>query len=249
MTPSLTTVAREDVILGNPVTDDATLGGTAYQPGTNGPDATYTSINADMVTPANGTITFTLFGPGDCTTVAANPNSPTTNPQDVTVIGDGVYTASFTPAAIGEYTWVANYSGDSPNTDPFGPTACPDTNEAVIVIGESELATAQDWVPNDTATLTGDTNLNGTLTFTLYASADCTGTPVPDQSYTVPVVNAVSGSTFSTSNTTFKVTAANQGSYSWLVHYDDTNLTDPPGSVRDVDGDDHRLSQTRQRAS
>ena len=133
VTPSLTTVAREDVILGNPVTDDATLGGTAYQPGTNGPDATYTSINADMVTPANGTITFTLFGPGDCTTVATNPNSPTTNPQDVTVIGDGVYTASFTPAAIGEYTWVANYSGDSPNTNPFGPTACPDANEAVIV--------------------------------------------------------------------------------------------------------------------
>ena len=214
--------------MGNPITDDATLGGTAFQPGTNGPNATYPSINADMVTPANGTITFTLFGPGDCTTVPTG-----FLPITVTVSGDGVYTASFTPLAIGEYTWVANYSGDSPNTNPFGPTACPDSNEAVIVIGRSFSATAQDWLPNDTATLTGDTNLNGTLTFTLYPSADCTGTPVPDQSYIVPVVDAASGSSFSTSNgsdplNTFKVTAANQGSYSWLVNYVDVNLTDPP---------------------
>ena len=68
VTPALVTQAGPDVILGNPITDAATLTGTAFQPGTNGPNATYPSINADMVTPANGTITFTLFGPGNCTT-------------------------------------------------------------------------------------------------------------------------------------------------------------------------------------
>ena len=180
--------------------------------------------------------------------MAANPNSPTTNPQDVTVSGDGVYTASFTPAAIGEYTWVANYSGDSPNTNPFGPTACPDTNEAVMVIGESDLATAQDWVPNDTATLTGDTNLNGTLTFTLYPEwHDCTGTPVPNQSYTVPVVNALVG--FDVQHVEHDV-QGDRGEPGFLLVARALRRHEPDrstGSVRDVDGDDHRLSHAATR--
>ena len=41
------------------------------------------------------------------------------------------------------------------------------------------------------------------------------------------VTNAASGSKFSTSNQTFKVKAADAGSYSWLVHYDDNVLADP----------------------
>ncbi len=69
MTPALVTQAGPDVILGNPITDSSTLIGTAFQPGSNGPNATYPSINADMVTPANGTITFTSVRPGNCTDV------------------------------------------------------------------------------------------------------------------------------------------------------------------------------------
>ena len=91
------------------------------------------------------------------------------------------------------------------------------------------LTTAQRWRPNDSATLTGPSNLNGTLTFTLYTGDNCgvtSGAPVPNQQYVVPVTNAASGSTFSTNNTTFDVVAANAGSYSWLVHYDDV-LADP----------------------
>ena len=160
----------------------------------------------------------------------------------MTVSGDGVYTASFTPLAIGEYTWVANYSGDSPNTNPFGPTACPDSNEAVIVIGRSFSATAQDWLPNDTATLTGDTNLNGTLTFTLYPSADCTGTPVPNQSYIVPVVDAVVG--FVVQHVEQHV-QGDRGEPGFLLvarQLRRCQFDRSTRSVRDVDGDDHRLS-------
>jgi hypothetical protein len=229
VTPALATQAGPDVILGNPITDSSTLIGTAFKPGTNGPNATYPSINADMVTPANGMITFTLFGPGNCTAVPTG-----FSPIQVTVSGDRTthpgYTASFTPTQVGEFTWVATYNGDSPNTLGAGPTDCPDTNEAVIVTGTAQSATAQDWLPNDTATITGDTNLNGTLTFQLYTGADCatSGTPVPGQFYSFTLTNAPSPAIRSTSNTTFKVTAANEGAYSWLVHYDDTTLTDPP---------------------
>lgn len=223
--PTLTTSAGPDVILGNPITDNAPLSGTAFRPGTNGPNATYPSINATMVTPADGTITFTLFGPNNCTSVPTG-----FVPVVVTVNGDGTYTASFTPTQIGEFTWVAVYSGDSPNTLGAGPTACPDANEAVIVTGVSALATAQDWLPNDTATITGPTNLNGTLTFQLYTGDNCgvtSGAAVAGQSYSFTLTNVPSPAIRSTSNTTFKVTAANEGAYSWLVHYDDTILTDP----------------------
>jgi hypothetical protein len=230
VTPALATQAGPDVILGNPITDSSTLIGTAFQPGTNGPNATYPSINADMVTPANGKITFTLFGPDNCTSV---PTGFT--PIEVTVSGDRAthpgYTASFTPTQVGEFTWVATYNGDSPNTLGAGPTACPDANEAVVVIGRSFSATAQDWLPNDTATITGDTNLNGTLTFQLYTGNNCgatSGAAVAGQFYSFTLTNAPSPAVRSTTNTTFKVTAANQGAYSWLVHYDDTTLTDPP---------------------
>ncbi len=72
MTPTLTTMAGEDVILGNPIEDTATLSGTANQPGDNGgsnpgeADNTYPSINATNGVADDGTITFTVVGPDDC---------------------------------------------------------------------------------------------------------------------------------------------------------------------------------------
>jgi hypothetical protein len=228
VTPTLSTLAGDDVTLGNPITDSASLTGTAFQPGTNGPNATYPTINATMTVPADGSITFTLFGPGDCTSVPTG-----FSPITVTVSGDTPppYTASFTPTQVGTFTWVAQYSGDNPNTNGAGPTACPDANEAVTVTGNAQSTTAQNWLPNDSATITGDTNLNGTLTFQLYTGDNCgvsSGSAVPGQSYSFTLTNVPSPATRTTTNTTFRVTDANEGAYSWLVHYDDTTLTDPP---------------------
>jgi hypothetical protein len=225
--PTLTTSAGPDVTLGNPITDNAPLSGTAFRPGTNGPNATYPSINATMVTPADGTITFTLFGPNNCTSVPTG-----FLPIVRTVNGDGTYTASFTPTQVGTFTWVAVYSGDSPNTLGAGPTGCPDVNEEVVVTDSTSVASEQDWLPNDTATATAahGSALNGTMTFTLYPTADCTGTPVPGQTYTRTLTNATSlaDRTKSTDNSTFKVKAT--ATVSWKVTYDDNNpdITDSP---------------------
>ena len=55
-----------------------------------------------MDTPAGGSITFTLVGPGDCTTLATGTG---TNPETgVTVNGDGDYFSSgFTPDSPGAF--------------------------------------------------------------------------------------------------------------------------------------------------
>jgi hypothetical protein len=209
VTPTLATTAGDDVLLGQAISDTAALSGTANKPGT--PAINPTTAGG----PAGGTITFTAYGPNDCSTVAF-----TSTPQ--TVSGNGTYgPVSFTPTAVGTYHWVASYSGDSPNTNPTDHnTACNDTNEDVVVRAvPSSLTSAQRWVPNDSVTVSaaqgGD--LAGSVTFTLYPSNNCTGTPV----YTVTrTVAGASSQTVTTANTT-AVTAT--GDYSWQVNYDSTN--------------------------
>jgi hypothetical protein len=225
--PTLSTSAGADVVLGNDISDTATLSGTANQPGTDGvgPGGT---INATAATqdPADGQITWSVDGPDSC---SASGLTVTGSPADVS--GDNDYgPVTATPTAIGEYTFIATYDGSSPNTLGAGPSACPNTvdDEAVTVTGTAGLSTAQDWLPNDTATLTGDANLNGTLTFTLYDDGTCgqdSGTAVYTK--TTTVTDAASGSTFSTNNSTHKVDASSSTSWSWLVSYDDSSLSDP----------------------
>ena len=228
VTPDLATTAGADTNLGGTVSDSATLGGTATQPANPVINLTGTGGAA-----AGGTITFKLYGPGDCTTVAYTSAA-------VPVSGNGTYNTpnpQFTPTSAGTYHWVAVYSGSSPNTN--GTThnaACGDANEDVVVTTvKSSLSTAQTWVPNDSATITapaGSGSLAGTVTFTLYDTSDCTGTvlygPV-DRA----VAGPVAGVTVETSNTT-AVTAS--GSFSWKVAYDSTNSAqeDIPGSCHET---------------
>src|SRR5207248_8826874 len=96
----------------------------------------------------------------------------------VSVNGDGTYgPVSFQPAAVGTYTFVASYTGDPPNTNGVGPTACPDLSgtETVLVTDTTGVTTAQNWLPNDSATITstGGTPLSGSVTFTLYNNGSC----------------------------------------------------------------------------
>jgi hypothetical protein len=244
--PTLTTSAScgtsSPCVLGVDTIDDtATLSGTASQPGDNGGNTTYPSIGADNGDPANNSITWNLYGPGDCGGTALFSTSRT-------VAGDDTYptalqtAVSYTPSltdGVGTYTWVASYPGDSPNTSAADTTGCSDTAEQVTLIGSAGLSSAQDWLPNDTVTLTttGGTTLTGTLTVTLYEGtftedsdgcvADEAATAVTDQDYTFTPNGDASGTEYETSNTDFFVTEDNDGDYFWLAVYADDNLTSP----------------------
>jgi hypothetical protein len=228
--PMLTTqVVNASVVIGDPIQDNATLSDTANEPGT--PVINPTTPGG----PAQGTITIKVFGPDDCTT-------PAHADFTLNVNGDGTYgPVSFTPTAIGVYTFVASYSGDAPNTLGVAETACanqPD-NEKVTVIGIAHASSAQNWLPNDTVTLTGDANLNGSLDITLFPGDSCSAggqvQPVPNMSFHFDVVNGdKNGASFSTSNTTFTVSTPGLTTWSWLVHYHDNVQTSPADSCTEV---------------
>ena len=210
VTPTLTTQASGPVQLGNPISDTATLTGTANQPGS--PVINPTTLGAK----AGGTITFTAFGPNSCTTLAFTSAA-------VTVSGDGTYgPVSFTPTAVGTYTFVASYSGNPPNTNGASPSACPDTTgtETVLVSDTTGVTTAQNWLPNDSATITstGGSPLSGSVTFTLYDNGTCNGNVLyaePAQS-----ISGTSPQTAITHNTTVKVSAST--TVSWKAVYTST---------------------------
>jgi hypothetical protein len=215
--PTLSTTASADGFLGTAVTDTATLGGTATQPANPVINLTGTAGAA-----AGGTITFKLYratadGCGDlvytsaAVNVSGNNTYNTPNPQ-------------FVPLVAGAYSWVAVYSGNLPNTNGLTHNAaCNDGDEGVTQEAvPSSIATAQRWVPNDSATIsaTAGGDLAGTVSFDLYASADCAvGGDSPIYSTTATVAGA-SPQTVSTSNTAARTAS---GSFSWSVSYDSTN--------------------------
>jgi hypothetical protein len=94
--------------------------------------------------------------------------------------------------------------------------------ECFTVIDTTSTSTAQDWLPNDSATITsGGSPLDGNVTFTLYNAGGCTGTVLYAEG---PI--AVSGSTSMpviTHNTNVKVTATGSTTVSWKVVYASNN--------------------------
>ncbi len=104
-TPSISTQASSSGVVGDTISDTATLSG-GYNP--------------------TGTITFNLYGPGDATC-----QSPIYTTQQ-TVTGNGAYvTPAYTTTAAGTYRWIASYSGDANNNPVSG--ACNDAGESVVV--------------------------------------------------------------------------------------------------------------------
>jgi hypothetical protein len=241
VTPTLETKAScsaSPCVLGSALKDTATLKGTASQPGTNGGNSNYPSINATNGASADHSISWVLYSPksGGCS------DAKSTSPSSVAVEGDGTYgPTSYTTKVtdgIGTYTFVASYPGDGAgsNTNAATSTSCPDTTktETVTVTGKATISSAQRWLPNDRVVVTGDANLNGKLTVTLYSGGKCEGTAVSGQKYETTFTEATSPQVFNTSNSTFFVgtkpdgTAGGAaGEYSWKVEYKDSNLENP----------------------
>jgi hypothetical protein len=171
--------------------------------------------------PVGGTITFNLYGPTDPTCMGTAIYTQTVN-----VNGAGTYSTSpgFNATTAGTYQWTASYSGDNNGNQPSS-SGC-GTEPVTLGKPNPSVATAQNLLPNDSATVSGVTGLptpTGTVDFKLFAPTDttCSGTPV----YEALNVALVNGSA-STSNTTFLVDANNEGTYRWTVHYSgDSNYT------------------------
>lgn len=145
--------------------------------------------------PANvGTVTFKLFGPDDpsCT------GTPLYTDADKPVSSGIATSGEFTTAKAGTYRWVAHYSGGGGMPEANG--ACGDTDESTAVAKATpslehtvkDVATDNAWDDTETAgakaydsaSLTGTAagiTPTGTVTYNLYPSGDCSGTPAPEQ--------------------------------------------------------------------
>jgi hypothetical protein len=193
-TVSVTTeLSALEVNIGDPVTDQATLGG----------------VTGD----AGGTVTYKVFGPNDltCQPDGGQPTFTSTKP-----VTNGAVDPSdpFTPTAAGTYEWIAVYSGDAKNL----PASSTCGNEPLIVDKSSPGITTEIHDPahnvitsatvgtlvHDKATVTGGSSPTGNVKFSRYSTGDCTG-PSVDQTV------ALSGG--SAESSSFQLTSTSSISY------------------------------------
>src|SRR5207253_2679225 len=83
---------------------------------------------------------------------------------------------TFTFPSAGTFYFWAVYSGDNNNN---GKTSGCSTETVVVDLNSPDATTAQNFLPNDSATLSGSTSsAGGTLTFSLFGPFDatCSGT-------------------------------------------------------------------------
>jgi hypothetical protein len=187
---SITTNATASVTVGDPISDTATLSGVTAN--------------------AGGTITFHLFSDATCTTEVNTGLTP------VTVSGPNDYNSGdYTTTAVGTFYWIASYSGDGSNSP--ATTECGDANESSVVNkASSSISTAQNLLPNDTATVT-PSGATGTVDFKLFGPGNATCDPSGDAPVYSESDVALSGGTASTSN--IATTVSTEGTYRWLIEY------------------------------
>ena len=190
--PSLATQAQDKdgnnvsgaIPFGQKISDTVSLSNTAHKPGD--PVIQVTSTPTDGGD-ATGNITLRAYGPDSCSTVAYGPVTLAASGDAPPVVGGAGTVFEFTPSSPGKYIFVASYAGDSPNTlgvdaitlDASKPNCGQPATEVVQVQQiPTTIKTKQSWFPNDTALIsasTGNLPAGGTVVFTLFTNADCTG--------------------------------------------------------------------------
>lgn len=143
---------------------------------------------------------------------SSNPPSATADSTGTVVdqIGTWCFRAVFTPTG-------STYTTSNDNA----------SRECFTVTDTSDATSAQNWLPNDTATITGhgaNTAVSGVIVIALYPTVDCTGTAVANQTYTSGTLGPAHSINFSTSNgvtNTYRVSAST--SVSWKVTFTSNN--------------------------
>ncbi len=191
-----------------------------------------TTLTTVSQTPANPVVPGTPV-----TIVVRETNTGNDTLTNVNVTGTGCTTwtpasvASLAPGAFADFTCTFSptqdtaWTADGHGTDSSGapvPANGEHTSGNVDVNDTTSATSAQNWLPNDSATITsaGGTALNGTLTIQLYTGGTCaTGSEVSGQLYTFPLSSAASPVTRSTNNTSYTVSASGLSTVSWLVTF------------------------------
>jgi Putative Ig domain len=164
-----------------------------------------------------GTITYTLYGPS--ATASCTAADTVTSVTNTAVSGNGSYTSPpITPPSPGTYWWITSYGGDANNAavanvcgqsgessviGPVTPTITTTATPTTVTAGSSVA---------DQAAVSGGDSPTGTITWRLYKSASCTGSPV----FTTSGGGTVSGNNTYTSNSYALKTA---GTYIWAFTY------------------------------
>lgn len=199
--PAIATVASPDVVIGQPITDTATVTG--------------------RVNPIPGaTVTFRLYGPTDPTCTATAIFTST-----VPLGADGLATSEpYLTSGTGSHRWIATYGGDANNSAVAG--ICGDAGEtATVTKAQPTIATVASpstavvgSAVADTAIVTGRINPvpgAGTVTFNLYPPSDPTCTAAPFATVTVPI--DADGRATSSAGAT--IAAPTVGTYHWIATY------------------------------
>jgi len=196
--------------------------------------AVVTGSNADGF--PTGMITFFICNPFEVTggpgsEVCATGGTQVGLPQDATpILGSSppqteATSADITANAVGVWCFRAEYVPGGANGGNYLPSSDATHGECFLVGDSTAAASEQNWLPNDSATITstGDTNLDGTLSFTLYSGDNCGETSgsilIPAEVFTL--TNADSPATRNTTNGSFKVTAS--ATVSWKVVFTSSN--------------------------
>ncbi len=208
------------------------------------PDAiiTDTATLSGVTANAGGEIIFKLYGPD------TTPLTPTCTEGDG---GNLVFTSTagafpvdgpdtYGPVSVevdkaGVYFWVATYTGDTNNLSVSGvcgdPTEKSDVGKASPTISTSATdGTLPGASIHDVATVKGLTDdATGTVAFSLWANATCTGVPVFTD--TKPL-GAVASHQASVTSASF--TVVNAGDYNWVASYSgDANNDSATGACGD----------------
>ena len=189
-------------------------------PGTSVTDTATVSGPAGVVTPT-GTVAFFLCQPAQVTAAGCPAGGTQVGPAKTLVNGSATSDATNNTNAAGKYCWRAQYSGDT-NYAPASHTDA--TGECFSVTPPPPEISTQPQPNNgtvlqtalaDVATLTGGSNLTGTITFSLFAPSDppCTGSPVFTSVVIVNGAGSYTSGTFPASSVTV------DGTYQWVAVY------------------------------